>query len=63
MFSGQLKLLSVPVVHINEIYVSKCTNIDDNCVYRTRQNRDPKVYLTVMTYCIDWKCEVYHAGK
>lgn len=49
--------LSIPVVHINRIHVSKYTNTDGDCVYRTGKNREAEVYLIIMAYCIDWKCE------
>lgn len=60
--TGGITLLNVTVVHTNRIQVSKYTNTDGNCVYRTRKNREPEVYLIAMAYCIDWKCEACSAG-
>lgn len=60
---GGIILLNVTVVHINRIQVSKYTNTDGNCVYRTMQNREPEVYLIAAAYCIDWTCEARSAGE
>lgn len=61
--TGGIILLNVTVVHINRIQVSKYTNTDGNCVYRTRQNREPEVYLIAAAYYIDWTCEACSAGE
>ena len=49
--------------YVCQIYASKYTDTDAQCVFRTRQSREPEVCLITVAYCMDWKCEACCAGQ